>query len=121
MRMILAVSGAVMLTLLLDVGFGNAREYPWCAQYSMRGGPTNCGFETIAQCRATVSGIGRFCNRNLRHRPGYAASGNQPAPAPDTLIMSCYEMADKVVPRVRGRGAWVVRHADHCFRNGGRL
>jgi Protein of unknown function (DUF3551) len=33
--------------------------YPWCAQYSgSAGGATNCGFRTIEQCRATVSGIG---------------------------------------------------------------
>ncbi len=31
----------------------------WCAQYSGKaGGATNCGFFTIEQCRATVSGIG---------------------------------------------------------------
>ena len=33
----------------------------WCAQYSGRsGGATNCGFFTIEQCRATVSGIGGY-------------------------------------------------------------
>ena len=41
-------------------------EYPWCAQYSGRGGGgRNCGFSTIEQCRATVSGIGGFCEPNL--------------------------------------------------------
>jgi hypothetical protein len=41
-------------------------EYPWCAQYSGRGGGArNCGFSTIEQCRATVSGIGGFCEPNL--------------------------------------------------------
>ena len=35
--------------------------YPWCAVYGGRGGGgTNCGFLTIEQCRATVSGIGGF-------------------------------------------------------------
>jgi hypothetical protein len=55
---------------------------------------------------------------NARERPDYAASGNQPAR--DALITSCYEMANRVVPRGRGRVAWVVRHADYCIRNGGR-
>ena len=41
-------------------------EYPWCAQYGGRcGGGRNCGFSTIEQCRATVSGIGGFCEPNL--------------------------------------------------------
>ena len=40
--------------------------YPWCARYGggMGGGGSNCGFSTIEQCRATVSGIGGFCERN---------------------------------------------------------
>lgn len=39
--------------------------YPWCAVYSGgKGGGTNCGFSTLEQCRATVSGIGGFCERN---------------------------------------------------------
>ena len=42
-------------------------EYPWCAQYTggEDGGGRNCGFSTIEQCRATVSGIGGFCEPNL--------------------------------------------------------
>ena len=44
-----------------------AIEYPWCAQYSGgdTGGGRNCGFFTLEQCRATVSGIGGFCEPNL--------------------------------------------------------
>ena len=41
-------------------------EYPWCAQYSSEdGGGRNCGFSTLEQCRATVSGIGGSCEPNL--------------------------------------------------------
>ena len=43
-----------------------AIEYPSCAQYTGKdGGGRNCGFSTIEQCRATVSGIGGFCEPNL--------------------------------------------------------
>jgi hypothetical protein len=50
--------------------------YPWCAQYSGDGGGgTNCGFLTIEQCRADVSGIGGFCVRNQFYNPGYASAG----------------------------------------------
>jgi hypothetical protein len=37
------------------------------------------------------------------------------------VIANCFSAADRVVPRGRGRQAWVVRHADYCIRNGGRL
>jgi hypothetical protein len=44
--------------------------YPWCAQYSDDGGGgTNCGFLTLEQCRATVSGIGGFCVPNQFYNP----------------------------------------------------
>jgi len=49
--------------------------YPWCAQYSGDGGGTNCGFLTIEQCRATVSGIGGFCVPNQFYNPGQASAG----------------------------------------------
>jgi hypothetical protein len=29
----------------------------------------NCGFATYEQCRATISGIGGFCERNTQFRP----------------------------------------------------
>jgi Protein of unknown function (DUF3551) len=49
--------------------------YPWCAQYGgMEGGGTNCGFLTIEQCRATVSGVGGFCVPNQFYNPGRPAS-----------------------------------------------
>ena len=39
--------------------------YPWCAVYGGdAGGASNCGFTTIEQCRATVSGIGGSCEPN---------------------------------------------------------
>jgi len=52
--------------------------YPWCARYGGEmGGASNCGFSTFEQCRATVSGIGGFCELN----PFYvdAHSGERPA------------------------------------------
>ena len=50
-------------------------EYPWCAQYDERtGGGTNCGFVTLQQCRAAISGAGGTCYEN----PAYAVAGPQP-------------------------------------------
>jgi hypothetical protein len=33
-----------------------AQSYPWCAYYDVWQGATNCGFSTIQQCLAAVSG-----------------------------------------------------------------
>ena len=46
----------------LSLSIGGARaDGTWCAHYGTRGGATNCGFYSFEQCRATVSGIGGFC------------------------------------------------------------
>jgi hypothetical protein len=39
-------------------------------------GATNCGFLTIEQCRATVSGIGGFCVPNQFYNPQKTAKRN---------------------------------------------
>jgi hypothetical protein len=64
MRMLLAV----LLGTAALVAAGPAAaaiEYPWCADYSVPGGATNCGFVTLDQCRVTVFGVGGTCRRNL--------------------------------------------------------
>ena len=47
-------------------------EYPWCAEYygGRDGGGVNCGFVTLAPCRATISGLGGNCYEN----PAYPAA-----------------------------------------------
>ena len=41
--------------------------YAWCADMPAgRAMATNCGFTTLAQCQATVSGLGGYCYRNSR-------------------------------------------------------
>jgi hypothetical protein len=55
--------------VLITAGSAGAQNYPWCAQYNLRGGATNCGFVSYAQCMATVSGIGGFCQRNPMYVP----------------------------------------------------
>jgi hypothetical protein len=46
--------------------------YPWCAQYYE--GASNCGFSTIEQCRATVSGNLGFCVPNQFYNPGQVSA-----------------------------------------------
>lgn len=40
------------------------RYYKWCAVLSMGDAAYNCGFDTIEQCRATLSGFTGFCEIN---------------------------------------------------------
>jgi hypothetical protein len=51
-----------MASLFLIVGPAAADPYKWCAAY--RNGSNNCGFTTIEQCQATVSGVGGSCVPN---------------------------------------------------------
>jgi hypothetical protein len=53
--------GSVISLFLMD-GPAAADPYKWCAAY--RNGGNNCGFTTIEQCRASVSGVGGSCEPN---------------------------------------------------------
>ena len=45
--------------------------YPWCAVYGGSwNGASNCGFKTLQQCMATVSGIGGSCQPSRFYNPG---------------------------------------------------
>jgi hypothetical protein len=61
-KTLLGFAIAAGLAASFAAGSAAAEPYKWCALYSGRGGGgTNCGFVTLEQCRATVSGIGGFC------------------------------------------------------------
>ncbi|MFY9687243.1 MAG: DUF3551 domain-containing protein [Pseudolabrys sp.] len=51
-----------IISLFLIAGPAAADPYKWCAAY--RNGSNNCGFTTIEQCRASVSGVGGSCVPN---------------------------------------------------------
>src|SRR5215469_7649891 len=62
-----------------------AQAYPWCAYYDFGGGmggggAENCGWATIEQCMATVSGIGGSCGPNPMYQrsPGLYLSTKPP-------------------------------------------
>jgi len=62
MRTLVVLSG-ITLAFALDVASAEAAE--WCAWYDPY--TYNCGFHTLEQCRATVSGdSGAYCARNVR-------------------------------------------------------
>ena len=61
--------GIAMLGALGAASPANAQG-AWCADYSGPAGGTNCGFYTLGQCRAAVSGIGGFCRPSPYARYG---------------------------------------------------
>jgi hypothetical protein len=65
----------VPVALAAHANAAKAQNYPWCAQYSGRGGGAmNCGFTSFAQCMATIQGAGGFCVANTLYQPpGHAA------------------------------------------------
>ena len=52
----------------------HADPYKWCAVLNMGDAAYNCGFVTLEQCQATVSGGGGFCELNQY----YIESGRKP-------------------------------------------
>jgi hypothetical protein len=68
--MISAAVAMIALGLLMGVHPARAEiTYPWCAQYGDRDGARNCGFSTLEQCRAAISGNGGYCEENPMYRP----------------------------------------------------
>jgi uncharacterized protein DUF3551 len=69
MKALIFATGLAVAAAALPSG-AQAQNYPWCAYYGGRGGGgTNCGFSTLEQCMAAVSGTGGFCNRNTQYVP----------------------------------------------------
>ncbi len=71
-KLLIAIAALASLAVI-DVPPAKAEiQYPWCAHYGRFGGQAeNCGFSTLQQCMATVSGIGGSCDRNpMYRRPG---------------------------------------------------
>ena len=59
----LGLAAVAGLAAAIVAGTATADPYKWRAVYGARGA-TNCGFVTLEQCRATVSGSGGFCTKN---------------------------------------------------------
>jgi hypothetical protein len=73
-----AMQAAFALAAVVTLGGFDATpasaQGAWCAEYSGKGG-TNCGFYTLDQCRAAVSGVGGTCSISP-----WVRYGEQPVP-----------------------------------------
>jgi hypothetical protein len=80
MRIVRLATAVLVLPAALATVPASAYEkpydpYPWCAVYSgAMGGASNCGFLTLQQCMATVSGIGGSCEPNQFYNPRQPAA-----------------------------------------------
>jgi hypothetical protein len=79
MKTMLLVLGVLLATTAIAPR-ANAQNYPWCAIYDGSFGGRNCGFTTYEQCRATISGIGGFCNLNTMYEPPPGEHPHKAAP-----------------------------------------
>jgi hypothetical protein len=61
------LTALLFAVLPLAAGPAQARDYPWCAWYNRT--VYNCGFDTLQQCLATVSGAGGICQPNQWYQP----------------------------------------------------
>jgi hypothetical protein len=62
-RRILSV--AIAFAALSMSNAGVRADGTWCAHYGTGLEGMNCGFYSFEQCRATVSGVGGFCQANI--------------------------------------------------------
>jgi hypothetical protein len=67
-----AMSIVVAISFLTLVAFAELAhaDGTWCAFYGTGFSGRNCGFYSFEQCRASVSGIGGFCQPNNWTNPG---------------------------------------------------
>jgi hypothetical protein len=96
-------AGVVAAALMLfTVGAASADPYKWCAVDSSGGGGTNCGFVTIEQCRATISGRGGFCEPKQVVPPNLSPAARAAAPKTDASgsngnsLMECVTNSCKI-------------------------
>ena len=61
----IAIAALFSLIAVSAAAPAQADPYPWCAQYGGfgGGGVESCYYMTLEQCRASVAGIGGWCNR----------------------------------------------------------
>lgn len=75
-KLFLAASVTAGMAAIASLATGNAHadSYKWCAVLNVGDAAYNCGFVTLEQCRASVSGVGGFCELN----PFYSEPGRKP-------------------------------------------
>jgi hypothetical protein len=71
---ILLLALGVVIGIAALAGRAEAQNYPWCAVLNTGDASYNCGFTTLEQCQATVSGIGGSCMANTTYNANATAT-----------------------------------------------
>jgi hypothetical protein len=66
-------AAATVAAMASAIGGAQAQNYPWCSNFA-DGAGTNCGFSTLAQCKAEIAGSGGYCDRNNLYVPPAGAA-----------------------------------------------
>jgi hypothetical protein len=72
---------------VVSVSTAQAQNYPWCSMVDLGDEILNCGFDSLEQCKASLSGGGDTCIQNNTYKPpppeSVSAEGaSAPAQAP---------------------------------------
>jgi hypothetical protein len=70
------VLAAAACVVLASAHVSARADGAWCARDSL--GCTNCGFQSYAQCRAYLAGIGGSCDRNTAQVASADARARKP-------------------------------------------
>jgi hypothetical protein len=80
------------------IAIAQQAEPHWCAISNE--GASNCSFASLAQCRASVSGVGGHCmpEAPIGHRqPGAAKTASAPDPQLDALLERVNRKSEKLI------------------------
>ena len=80
---LLMVAVVAAASVFFTAGATRADPYKWCA-VDNSGGGTNCGFVTLEQCRATISGKGGSCEPRQVIPQNLSPAAKFAAPKTDT-------------------------------------
>jgi hypothetical protein len=68
MRSVALFFGTLLVACLASPSASKADGSAWCAHYGFDLGGTNCGFASRAQCMASLTGNGGYCEPNAQYR-----------------------------------------------------
>ena len=115
-KIIFGVVFVATASMFFAVGAVSADSYKWCAVGS--GGGTNCGFVTIEQCHASISGVGGSCEPKQVVPPNLSVAARAAAPKTDpsggkgNSLMECVTESCKINCSLRvakrNRPKWCV-------------
>jgi hypothetical protein len=85
---------ALISLIAASIGFAStveAQNYPWCARIDLGDEVENCGFESLEQCKASLSGGGDHCIKNNTYKP----------PPPESVIVEDPTPAQAAIPAAK--------------------